>query len=1301
MLGDSTLQNWYASADSLQIKPKVIAEWNANAFAKPYIWGHGDATFEEVSTMSNATNLTITNNGSLGGTSKKFTIVFPYNNNSSSESEEHVVTYSIASPDINKVYRLSFFATSLDELLEISVLATAKDSSGNIIDQRNKNITVLPSKSTSHTVDSFSYAGDKAIATMEYTFLGRNTAFDPSTTIVIDSPRIYTIEHSEMSISQYAGVEYVFKNNRPGDPYIYNHPTNPIANQNVSPYYMAYNNFVSPDSVDSSWRKGRNFLAAYNAAFKYYFYNFTAANNTASIFTKYTNKMPVNKIIMKVNSIKNIPSSCQIYTLDSSGSWGSATTISSPFDSNGLAKIYWNGTAWTTTQWGSIPTYDNNIISLSKDIYGIKVVFTSTASSEPFMNEVHLVEISPRLELDISAYVKGFSINQELSNDSLPTPIGIVNSDTTTINFVNLPDQTTNVQPFDEFSGALAGLVGKNVNMRIIVQPFGQDSSYSETQIATMVTRAWENDGVESSTATCFDKIKSLSTIPATSFYQRGANPAMIVSSLLDSVGFTDYDYDDLVQLSDLYLKNPIPYYWTVTNKGKSVLECIQDVLLPYQTSMYTDAYGIIRFKHISEIVKSSASASYAVTDIAYGNIKPNIMEFNINNETSPSTVTVEYNTIAPSEYVNGADPLVTQSAKRFPVATFQNEILGYIRLAKTLKTTDKHLVFKYVPPFESNIGSFSGYLVIGQEIIYYDGVEYTFKITKYNAATNLISGDNKKHIVKDVGDLERIKASYFQQSGVISVSHSLTEDGNIKICNLVRGCFGSPIKEHVVGAQTSEFSTNGNISSDNYSLQINKGSGRIFATHNSTCSSKHRIFAGSFTIPPSSELPADGSIFEFGISIGASEVNTKKNSVEAGITISQTSVEAGISKYSLGVVVRQYDGSGSAVFEKTYAVSARDLNNEKNNSSTENKSMVFINRSGQNTITIMLNPDNIGATESGSKIQNLSLIINGSIIKFDDGIDVKINNETSSTLNEFTIPAIKLNSVPTVSGRKIAAYTNGKARINLYNLQGFELQDDTNKKNMNTNLTVLASVMNGNLLGLSNKNELESVIRKQRVSDTYNEIGFSPESIGRELKEYTFDFTEKASPVLFSYFDRSGYTYSEIRKTSTGESVIEVYVPPESVTASSIDHSPTQARVAIINSYNSAVYVNTSSAQNILTASTTNLYGLILKSINKPSMSQIINEDNTVSDIKLSSDWIQYEQAAADVLSTIVSAAIMKSNSIDVTLFGNPLIEVGDVLNVQYSLKNFSLTKYAVVSVQQEFEDGLTTNLVLRRLQS
>lgn len=45
--------------------------------------------------------------------------------------------------------------------------------------------------------------------------------------------------------------------------------------------------------------------------------------------------------------------------------------------------------------------------------------------------------------------------------------------------------------------------------------------------------------------------------------------------------------------------------------------------------------------------------------------------------------------------------------------------------------------------------------------------------------------------------------------------------------------------------------------------------------------------------------------------------------------------------------------------------------------------------------------------------------------------------------------------------------------------------------------------------------------------------------------------------------------------------------------------------------------------------------------------------------------------------------------------VFGNPMIEIGDVVNVVYNNIN---AKYYVIGVSNSFDNGLTTNLTLRK---
>ena len=85
----------------------------------------------------------------------------------------------------------------------------------------------------------------------------------------------------------------------------------------------------------------------------------------------------------------------------------------------------------------------------------------------------------------------------------------------------------------------------------------------------------------------------------------------------------------------------------------------------------------------------------------------------------------------------------------------------------------------------------------------------------------------------------------------------------------------------------------------------------------------------------------------------------------------------------------------------------------------------------------------------------------------------------------------------------------------------------------------------------------------------------------------------------------------------------------------------------------------------------------------------------------ELTNKWIQtkeYAQALADWIKNHWASGI---DDVSVVVFGNPLIEVGDSLVIDFPEKDMTTTeaRYFVVGVNNQFENGLTTNLTLRRI--
>jgi hypothetical protein len=87
----------------------------------------------------------------------------------------------------------------------------------------------------------------------------------------------------------------------------------------------------------------------------------------------------------------------------------------------------------------------------------------------------------------------------------------------------------------------------------------------------------------------------------------------------------------------------------------------------------------------------------------------------------------------------------------------------------------------------------------------------------------------------------------------------------------------------------------------------------------------------------------------------------------------------------------------------------------------------------------------------------------------------------------------------------------------------------------------------------------------------------------------------------------------------------------------------------------------------------------------------------------ELSSDWIQSRAMALDIGQWMATHWSEGIDEQEAEIFGNPLIEIGDIVEVQYARKDmFKEThKYFVTKTSNSFENGVKTNLTLRRVRS
>jgi hypothetical protein len=82
--------------------------------------------------------------------------------------------------------------------------------------------------------------------------------------------------------------------------------------------------------------------------------------------------------------------------------------------------------------------------------------------------------------------------------------------------------------------------------------------------------------------------------------------------------------------------------------------------------------------------------------------------------------------------------------------------------------------------------------------------------------------------------------------------------------------------------------------------------------------------------------------------------------------------------------------------------------------------------------------------------------------------------------------------------------------------------------------------------------------------------------------------------------------------------------------------------------------------------------------------------------EVEYDSPWIQNESEANRFGDWLTTHWTRGDSTLDAEIFGNPLLELCDVVQVTYNNIN---DKYYVVGIENSFDQGLTTNVTLRRV--
>ena len=506
-------------------------------------------------------------------------------------------------------------------------------------------------------------------------------------------------------------------------------------------------------------------------AYKYYLSDKGVGLDVTATYPK---TILTNKIVARFELSHSTPQTWTIYAGGVSIATGSASSIVSFGNNNaGTLSIYWNGTAWSTTE-PSTPATPVNITTLRITTGGVANQYTG------------LIELSPRWVVDISDRVVDITVNKDASSSSDDIlPVGYVSANSLNMSMVSYED-SRQVVSFDKtmtFDSTKTYMY-----KRVEVAPYfkiyhaagtlsDSGGSYEKIKQGLFYLDTWSIGEFGDITLNALDGAKILQETIAPSLVCEGYSTPAIIRTLLDSVGFTNYNFNMTGTESSLFS----PRFWW-TDDGRTVWESIQQLCRDSQMVALFDENNILQFYTRENIFNYSQSLDWSFRYSANGNNLPNIMSLDKQDLASANQVKVLWNSVTTNEYVGNAQPL-WKSAKSY---------MGALSLEQPLLSTagaGSYIALKAVVTNEYQqkqiLGEYAGYLAIGSEIIEYDAIQYDY--VDLNGSRQFVDVTSQSDAYKWLGLAQPGSANY-QPNGKYRIKS--------------RGAFNTPVQNHYGTAQ-------------------------------------------------------------------------------------------------------------------------------------------------------------------------------------------------------------------------------------------------------------------------------------------------------------------------------------------------------------------------------------------------------------------------------------------------------------------------------------------------------------------
>lgn len=1384
----------FKNSESIDLIPVVSAEWNHNLFNFPYITVAGTGAKQTISasaTYSDATvpkeNFTTKSFQMSGGTgSAEYTV------SGLSGAAYKVITYvktNSPTPVMISTYAKGSGSQSGSQQAEATSLTWTK---------------VITYVGARENISSFTY---KIVAS---SFSEEDTNALVSFTL----PEVYQTTMFDYKNSSLFPTDSVFSYFRPGESYVPSGNANcsfasghrkiisTLSSKFVGSKYMPITSIIQNPSfflADSKIPVLKSALPTDINPYRYFVSDpvTTSPTYNPSITAIYEKGLITNKIVIKFNTLMTIPTfnlyineSLVTATITNSATPPVTSQVSnlSPLSNSdsyntGVIVLYWNGTVWTNTPWSQadMPKFEADGSLIKKTtINKIRITQVSASANTPFtelsrsasasadLKRMHLIEVSPRLEVDLSDFVTGLDLEKSLDGSNTVLPISSMNSNDVNITFSGIPvTNPANGNAIPIFSNqsdnsltVLSNMLRNNIkfyvnfNLRSSAILGASATTHSNVYIPAGVfySDSWQENDIQDVTVQAYDVSKYLQSKPAPDYVANLKTVFELITDILDLAGFTDYDYDSLYRICNNKSQPLDIAYYYVNSRDKTIIDALNDIFVAYQIGAYIDEYGIMRFLSLFDILSNTSEGlDISEADIQQGGVS-------ISNAQKPGKISLRYQTprVKQSPSLQNVKDLKIKDSPSF-IYTTSNDVvweqqtadsLGFNYLKESMSSDSNILTINkndLLDIFHTFNMDTNGYVAVEGEIMSFQYKEYEISSVSDPTQSKTVSIKNSLELSAAIADF--IKTNTVElvvndsQSLVEGVRQEQNDDiliiptGNIT--NVQRGMYGTLPTNHsritslsskglVEKTINSSFSfstttgnttiTNNHDNSANINLPnvtklgiISQGSAntKIAVCPDTETSRSYKTYSVKFDIPDQPQAAA-------GLYINQSSTGSLQPLFVEIIKFSKTNPNLGI----------PYDPPQytyiMAIYDSTTLHSYADVTSQCNNALNK---LPRIFKNYPNAI-----PPSPKYGYVFDPVFNLKVVLNttdgsdgenGTVADPNTTLSVFLNNieitswqvpDTSTSVADWKAPEVNNRSrvrqkptVPSIYGesKSFGFYASAVPRaIPDVSYPGLTSSGDivANLREIHATEKPLMSRSAGYFY--QETEFLNGIVQKQPLS--LNSLSYivqtTPEVSG--ITYYDVQYSTPAAVSVDFLPIQYALSYHPGNSKEQQAFTLKKIVTQESVAYSTPLNTGFRARMALAN--NSPHMVLLTNEPNEVVKTKTNLKlwtNEIIASSEPDVLEALIDEANQNDVAQLDSEWIQSRFAGQKMLKIVESGLDGFATTVNLEIFGNPLIQIGDPVILSYNLNGIEDQRYVVTAVSHSFSNGLSTSLTLSRI--